>query len=103
MDINDVENLHRQELIELVKRLLERIKGLEAYVMEQDAEIQQLRGQLGQKKPPWVKRNRPKSEGHSTITAAIERSQSEQSSTLWSDVLIVVTVCRERASTTLDR
>lgn len=63
MDINDVENLHRQELIELVKRLLERIKALEAYVMEQDAEIQQLRGQLGQKKPPWVKRNRPKSEG----------------------------------------
>ena len=63
MDINDVENLNRQELIELVKRLLERIRALEAYVIEQDAEIQQLRQQLGQKKPPWVKSNRPKGEG----------------------------------------
>ena len=53
MDINDVENLNRQELIELVKRLLERIRALEAYVMEQDAEIQQLQQELGQKKPPY--------------------------------------------------
>ena len=60
MDIN-VENLDRKELVELVKRLLERIRALEAYVVEQDAEIQQLREQLGQKKvPQWAKPKRRK-------------------------------------------
>jgi transposase len=44
--------------------LLERIATLEPGVAELEAEIEQLRQQLGKKQPPqWVKPNRPKPEG----------------------------------------
>ena len=53
MDV-DLETASREELVQLVKQLLERIAALEA-------ENEQLRQQLGKKQPPhWAKPNRPK-------------------------------------------
>jgi transposase len=60
----DIESLSKEELIDLVKPLIKRVEALEALVVELEAENEQLRQELGQKRPPsWVKRNRPKSDG----------------------------------------
>lgn len=60
MDAN-LETASRDELLQLVKQLFERIATLEARVIELEAENEQLRQQLGKKQPPhWAKPNRPK-------------------------------------------
>jgi len=59
MDV-ELETAGREELLALVRQLLERITVLEARVIELEAENEQVRQQLGKKQAPhWAKSNRP--------------------------------------------
>ena len=66
----DLEKASREELVNLVRQLLDRVLVLEARVKELEAENERLRrenerlgGEGGKKEPPsWVKSNRPQSE-----------------------------------------
>jgi hypothetical protein len=88
---SDIERLSQEELIGLVKQLVQRVQVLESFVVELEAENENLRRRLERKGPPfWVKPNRPKTEdaeksrkkrAPSTTVGAIERSLRERSGT----------------------
>lgn len=56
----DLEKASREELVDLVRQLLDRVLVLEARVKELESENERLRREVGEKKPPsWTKPNRP--------------------------------------------
>ncbi len=58
----DLQSASREELLEFIATLLQRVEALEARVAELEEENQRLRTAAGKKAPAWVKPNRPKGE-----------------------------------------